>query len=71
MIRPERMEQEWHDKQYQPPRAYDADEQGNVLAWHAYAGMMIVRWETALMNGFITYWRHTPFPPDKIKRAAG
>lgn len=39
-----------------PPREKDGDKSGKIFVWHAYQGVMLVRWDEYSRNPFHVYW---------------
>ena len=39
-----------------PPCEKDGDKSGKIFVWHAYQGVMLVRWDEYSRNPFHVYW---------------
>jgi hypothetical protein len=70
MANPESATLEWYDKTEQPPCMEDADNQGCVIAWHTFDGVLITGWRYVMQNSFITHWFPTPMPPEDMRKLA-
>ncbi len=54
----------WIDRRERDPTPEDADEQGCVLAWHRYDGVVVLHIRNMMNFGtFITHWMPTPAAP--------
>ena len=55
----------WIDKCDRMPEAADGDDQGCVLVWHRYQGVMVMNVRNVQNFGaYITHWMRMPEPPE-------
>ena len=54
----------WIDKREHMPTEADADDQGCVLAWHRYQGVVVLNVHNVANYGsYVTHWMKTPAKP--------